>query len=181
MRSCGSLPPGIFYHIPIFLCTLPYTCVHCTVPLGLRVGGGAGLYLRITIFDADEHHQDFALRSSVTKEHILRNALIWKEMLQSGGRGGFHWNHLKSYFLAKTRQNMKIKIYFKPGKRQARCVTLFHQSNHSSHMCFCSLSAHFVICKYCTNGSKIKESLFFHGAFRKNRANHMCHFFMNIE
>ena len=38
-----------------------------------------------------------------------------------------------------------------------------------------------VICKYCTNGSKIKESLFFHGAFRKNRANHMCHFFMNIE
>ena len=64
------MPPGIFYHIRIeahrTLANILY--VHCSVPLGLR--GWSRLYLRITIFDADELWGVVTQGSSVTKEDL---------------------------------------------------------------------------------------------------------------
>ena len=84
------MPPGIFYHIPIrTLCTAviySYCYVHSVPPLELR-GWVRRLYLRITIFDADEHWGVVVSPgSSVTKEDL--SCKHWK-----------HWNGMRMYFL----------------------------------------------------------------------------------
>ena len=147
-------------------------CTTTTVSLELREGAGYTLELPYLM---QMNTTKTSLWDQVSQKKI--SSLYEKKCYSQEGEGGFHWYHLKSYLFAKTRVNVKIKIHFKAGTRQTRCVTLLHQSNYSSHMCFCYLSAHFVIWKYFTIGSKIKESIFFHGFFRKNRINHMCHFF----
>ena len=83
----GVCPPGIFYHIRIeahrTLANILY--VHCSVPLELR--GWSRLYLRITIFDADERRGVVTQGSSVTKED-LSTAGVEKLTLET-----VEWNH----------------------------------------------------------------------------------------
>ena len=85
----GVCPPAYF----TIFASAPHTTVYCynSVPLELR--GWWRLYLRITIFDADEHPGVAIQGSSVTKEDLSLETMesneeyiFLKVSLESGGK-----------------------------------------------------------------------------------------------
>ena len=70
-------PRSIFYHIRIS--TALHTAIYSNSSVPLELRGWRRLYLRITIFDADEHQGVAIPGSSVTKEDLSLETTEWNE------------------------------------------------------------------------------------------------------